>query len=100
MTLAYGTRYRHASGGAVAPTDGDRTVAPSGPAPRDQAPAGDPDGALGHRSAADNGGPRHGDAHAVTPSHHVPLRLVPGAVVRAVAAGTRDRHRDIPLFPT
>ncbi|MEG3630847.1 hypothetical protein [Streptomyces poriticola] len=69
------------------------------PAPVRHAPSGDPDGELGHRSAADNGTPRHGDAHAVTLHHRVPLLLVPGAVVRADAAETKDRYRDIPVSP-
>ncbi|MGA5894067.1 hypothetical protein [Streptomyces venetus] len=58
-----------------------------------------PDGMLGNRATVDNGTPRHGDAHAVTLSLRVPLRLVPDAVARSLAAGTRDSHRDVPLFP-
>jgi hypothetical protein len=57
-------------------------------------------GALGGQSAVDNGTPRHGDAHAVvTPSHRAPPRLVPGVPSAVTAAETRDRYRDIPLFP-
>jgi hypothetical protein len=75
-----------------------RGVAP-GPGPDRQAPPGDPTGALGGQSAVDNGTPRHGDPQAVTPSHRAPLRLVPGVPAAVTAAGTRDRHRDIPVFP-
>ncbi|QIY97807.1 hypothetical protein HEP87_32310 [Streptomyces sp. S1D4-11] len=75
-----------------------RGVAP-GPGPDRQAPPGDPTGALGGQSAVDNGTPRHGDPHAVTPGHRAPLRLVLGVPAAVTAAGTRDRHRDIPVFP-
>ena len=68
-------------------------------APVRQAPAGDPNGALGSQSALDTGASRHGDAHAVTLNDRAPLRLVSGVAARADAAGTRDRHRDIPVFP-
>ncbi len=67
--------------------------------PSHQAPSDSPGGALGGKSALDNGSSRHGDAHAVTPDHRAPLRLVPGAAASVDAAGTRDRHRDIPVFP-
>ncbi|MET9082573.1 hypothetical protein ABZX77_11855 [Streptomyces sp. NPDC004237] len=67
-------------------------------APSRPAPAGDPDGALG-KSAVDGGASRHGDAHAVTFVDRAPLRLVSGAAARVDAAGTRDRYRDIPVFP-
>ncbi len=77
---------------------GATTPSPS-PAPARQSPAGDPDGALGTGAGADHGTPRHGDAHAVTPHHRIPFRLVPGAVVRAEVAETRDRYRDIPVSP-
>ncbi|GCB46638.1 hypothetical protein [Streptomyces sp. NL15-2K] len=95
----YGPRF--AAGAAesgVARTAVHRT-APAGPAPAHQAPTGDPGGALGAKSAVDHGTPRHGDAHAVTLDHRAPLRLVPGAAARVDADGTRDRHRDIPVFP-
>ncbi|KAF3463152.1 hypothetical protein [Streptomyces sp. Tu 3180] len=69
------------------------------PAPAPHAPAGQPDGTAGSRSTADNGTPRHGDAHAVTPCPRPPLRLVPGATERAEATGTRDRYRDVPVSP-
>ncbi|GGZ90257.1 hypothetical protein GCM10010389_30700 [Streptomyces echinoruber] len=67
--------------------------------PAHRAPTGDADGALNGRSAVDGGSSRHGDAQAVTPSDRLPLRLLPGATASVDAAGTRDRHRDIPVFP-
>lgn len=99
LVTAHGTECRHATGDDVPPAGGHRAATPGGSAPADRAPAGDPDSTLGNRSAGDNGAPRHGDAHAVTVNHQVPLRLEPGAVARAAAAGTQDRHRDVPLFP-
>jgi hypothetical protein len=69
------------------------------PAPLQQAPGGEPDGVLGSRAAADGGSSRYGDPHALTPVHRAPLRLVPGAAARVDAAETRDRYRDIPVFP-
>ncbi|WP_264924907.1 hypothetical protein [Streptomyces sp. A012304] len=71
----------------------------AGQGPADQAPAGGPHGALGNAPVVDHGTGRHGDAHAVTPYHRVPLLLVAGGAVGADAAGTRDRYRDIPVFP-
>jgi hypothetical protein len=70
-----------------------------GPAPVQHGPAGDRDGVLGDGTALDGGASRHGDAHAVTPYQRVPLRLVPGSAMRSDAAETRDRYRDIPVFP-
>ncbi|MFL4948605.1 hypothetical protein ACJ6WE_14810 [Streptomyces sp. MMS24-I31] len=67
--------------------------------PAHQAPAGDANGVAGDHSAADSSTSRHADAHAVTLNDRAPLRLVHGTVARADAAGTRDRHRDIPVFP-
>ncbi|MEU9447429.1 hypothetical protein [Streptomyces sp. NPDC048277] len=67
-------------------------------APTRPAPTGDPDGALG-KSAADGTASRHGDVYAVTFVDRAPLRLAPGVAARADAAGTRDRFRDIPVFP-
>ncbi|MEV5952871.1 hypothetical protein AB0M11_03645 [Streptomyces sp. NPDC051987] len=67
-------------------------------APAHPAPIGDPDGVLG-KSAVDGGSSRHGDAHAVTFAGRAPFGLAPGAAARADAAGTRDRHGDIPVFP-
>lgn len=91
--VAYGTETR-----TSADTSAHRT-ARSTYAPVHQAPADAPGGALGNRPAVDNGTSRHGDAHAVTNDHRAPLRLVPGAAAGADAPGTRDRHRDIPVFP-
>ncbi|MER6071922.1 hypothetical protein ABT187_24345 [Streptomyces sp. NPDC001817] len=62
------------------------------------APPGDPDGVLG-KQAADGSSFRHGDAHAVTLDDRAPLWLAPGAAARVDAPRTRDRHRDIPVFP-
>lgn len=67
-------------------------------APSHPAPTGDPDGALG-KSAVDGSAARHGDAHAVTLDGRAPLRLLPGAAAHVDAAETRDRYRDIPVFP-
>ncbi|MER7570510.1 hypothetical protein [Streptomyces sp. NPDC126514] len=69
------------------------------PAPPRHAPAGDPGGAPDHRATVDNGTPRHGDAHAVTAHHLVPLRLVPGAAAHVGADEIRDAYRDIPVSP-
>jgi hypothetical protein len=74
-------------------------VAGAGHAPVQQAPDGDPTGELLSHAAVDNGTSRHSDAHAVTLSHRAPAWLLPGAAARAVAVDTRDRHRDIPVFP-
>ncbi|WP_435253559.1 hypothetical protein [Streptomyces sp. 1222.5] len=63
------------------------------------APAGDPDGALGKQAAVDGTTSRHGDAQAVTLTDRAPLRLAPGTLAHADAPGTRERHRDIPVFP-
>ncbi|MFB7652250.1 MULTISPECIES: hypothetical protein [unclassified Streptomyces] len=68
-------------------------------APTRHAPPGAPDGSLGTATGADQGMPRHGDAHAVTPQHRIPIRLVPVVVERADAGETRDPYRDIPVSP-
>ncbi|MEU9217243.1 hypothetical protein AB0D47_11980 [Streptomyces sp. NPDC048376] len=68
-------------------------------APARPAPTGDPDGALGTASGADQGTPRHGDTRAVTPQLLLTFRLVPGAPERADAAGVREPYRDIPVSP-
>ncbi|MFF7949960.1 hypothetical protein [Streptomyces griseorubiginosus] len=81
---------RHASGHR---TDSTST------APAHQLPSDGQGGALSGKPAVDNGSSRHGDAHAVTLDHRAPLRLVPGAAADVEAAGTRDSHRDIPVFP-
>ena len=78
-----------------ADTRGTRAVQ----APVHQVPDGDPTGALGRHSAVDNGSPRHGDAQAVALNERARPALVPGAAADVTAAGTRDRHRDIPAFP-
>ncbi|MFB7503622.1 hypothetical protein [Streptomyces broussonetiae] len=62
------------------------------------APSGDPDGVLG-KQAVDGNASRHGDAHAVTFGNRAPLRLVPGTAARVDTPRTRERHRDIPVFP-
>ncbi|MEU9476400.1 hypothetical protein [Streptomyces sp. NPDC048191] len=67
-------------------------------APGRPAPTPDPDGVLG-KQAADAGASRHGDAHAVTLDGRAPLRLTLGAAARVDAPRTRERHRDIPVFP-
>ncbi|MEV4226844.1 hypothetical protein AB0J81_07020 [Streptomyces bobili] len=77
----------------------DGHAAAGGHAPVRGTPVGLPEGSLGSASLLDSGGPRHADAHAVTPYHRVPLLLVPGSAVRLEAAGIRDRYRDIPVFP-
>ncbi|MHB9859622.1 hypothetical protein [Streptomyces sp. YIM S03343] len=72
----------------------------AGHAPLRQAPTGDPDGTVGNRSAAGDGASRHCDAHAaVTSVRRAPVLLVAGATACAATPGTRDRHRDIPVFP-
>ncbi|MFJ8462913.1 hypothetical protein [Streptomyces swartbergensis] len=87
------------------PADHTRPADHAGPSahvghgPGGHAPAGRPDGMLGNRTAADNGPSRHGDPHAVALSDRDPLRLLPGVVARSCSAGTRDSHRDIPVFP-
>ncbi|MCX4971995.1 hypothetical protein [Streptomyces sp. NBC_00620] len=100
VTSAYGPARTATQAEGADAYRGHQGVRPvQAPAPAHQAPPGNPTGALGNQSAVDNGGPRHGDAHAVTPHHRVPLRLVPGASAVVSAAETRDRFRDIPVFP-
>jgi hypothetical protein len=76
---------------------GSTAPAPAPHAPG--APAGQPDGTTGSRSAVDHGTPRHGDACTVTAHHRPPLRLVPGVAERAEATGARDPYRDVPVSP-
>jgi len=65
-----------------------------------QGPSDQPAGVPGNRSSGDNNGPRCADAHAVSVEcGRVPVRLVPGAAVRAEADETRDRHGDVPVSP-
>jgi hypothetical protein len=66
--------------------------------PERPVPTGDPDGVLG-KQAADGSASRHGDAHAVTLGDRASVRLAPGATTGADAPRTRERHRDIPVFP-
>ncbi|MFF8777014.1 hypothetical protein ACF07W_07075 [Streptomyces sp. NPDC015140] len=80
-------------------TPGRATPAPTDHAPTRHAPTGAPDGSLGTATGADQGMPRHGDAHAVTPQHRIPFRLVPVALERAHTGETRDPFRDIPVSP-
>ncbi|MGN5379894.1 hypothetical protein ACQ4WX_29690 [Streptomyces lasalocidi] len=61
-------------------------------------PAGTPNGVPG-KQATDGTASRHADAYAVALGHRAPLRLVPGTAVRTDAPRTRERHRDIPVFP-
>ncbi|MEU9956205.1 hypothetical protein [Streptomyces sp. NPDC050982] len=98
---AYGPQF---AGGPAAAGDDVRHHADSRgtravQAPVHQVPDGDPTGALGRHSAGDNGSPRHGDAQAVALNERARPTLVPGAAADVTAAGTRDRHRDIPAFP-
>jgi hypothetical protein len=92
----YGPAAPQASSPAHAPAH--RAGVPAAPGHPVPAPTGDPDGVLG-KQAADGMSFRHGDAQAVTPADRAPLRLVPGAAARADAPHTRERHRDIPVFP-
>ncbi|OUC90969.1 hypothetical protein CA983_40380 [Streptomyces swartbergensis] len=98
-----GAEYRAAGwtehAGHTRPVDHAAQSAHAGHGPGGHAPAGQPDGTLGNRTAADNGPSRHGDPHAVTLSDRDPLRLLPGVVARSRTADTRDSHRDIPVFP-
>ncbi|MBK3581335.1 hypothetical protein JHN63_47745 [Streptomyces sp. MBT65] len=74
--------------------------APSvGRAPAHQAPNGDPDGAPRDQQAMDSGSSRHCDAQAVTLDQRVAVRFVCGVAEGTDAAETRDRYRDVPVFP-
>ncbi|MFD7278963.1 hypothetical protein ACFV80_18460 [Streptomyces sp. NPDC059862] len=97
----HGPRLGGSSGEVVAAVHGSGQHDRAGDqyAPVHQVPAGRGDGMLGHRSAADSGTSRNGDAHAVTSNDRARLWLVSGAAVRVESDGTRDRHRDIPVFP-
>ncbi|MFJ9830078.1 hypothetical protein ACIRU2_01555 [Streptomyces sp. NPDC101169] len=83
---------------APAHTRARHAHAPAGAPAQRPTPPGDPDGALG-KQAAEGTAYRHGDAHAIALDGRAPLRLLPGATARVDAPGTRERHRDIPLFP-
>ncbi len=85
-----------AARGAVGHVGGAVGQAPGHQAPGDDTGSG---GALGNQPAVDNGGSRHVDVHAVSPDPRAPLRLVPGVAVRTDMTETKDRYRDIPVFP-
>ncbi|MFE9683499.1 hypothetical protein [Streptomyces sp. NPDC006285] len=101
---AFGPRF---AGGFAAADSGARlrahprhvTASGVAPAPVHQVPDSDPAGVSGGHSTADSGSPRHGDAQAVTSSERLRPALIPGAAADVTAAGTRDRHRDIPASP-
>ncbi|MFJ6930285.1 hypothetical protein ACIQUP_23600 [Streptomyces nigra] len=76
-----------------------RPEAPFGYGPVRPAPVEQPAGVPGSRSSGDNSGLRYADAHAVSVEHRVPVRLVPGAAVRAESDETRDRSGDVPVSP-
>ncbi|KUO12015.1 hypothetical protein [Streptomyces sp. DSM 15324] len=86
-------------GGLRAASHHDPAPARAGQAPAHRVPGGEPSGLLGGSSALGGGASRHADAHAVTVSHRMPVPQVSGVVVRSDAAGTRDRHQDVPVFP-
>ncbi|WBO64318.1 hypothetical protein [Streptomyces camelliae] len=67
-------------------------------APGRPEPTRDTGGVLG-KQAVDGSTSRHGDAHAVTFGDGAALRLVPDAAARVDAPRTRERHRDILVFP-
>lgn len=67
-------------------------------APGCPSPSGEPAGVPG-KQAADGTVSRHDDAHAVTLGHRAPLRLTPGITAYGDVPRTRERHRDIPVFP-
>ncbi|WP_261400508.1 hypothetical protein [Streptomyces salinarius] len=100
---AHAVGYGHEPGLGAAPAAPARThpagIAHTEYAPAHPEPTGDPDGALGTASGADQGAPRHGDARAVAPHPRIMFRLVPGAPERADAAGVREPYRDIPVSP-
>ncbi|WP_399887757.1 hypothetical protein ACGH7X_23965 [Streptomyces sp. BBFR51] len=90
----------HGGASVAEHVDSHRAVpAPTEYAPAHRAPGGDPDGTLGTTSGADQGTPRQGDAHAVTPHHRIAFRLVRGALEPADTVETWDRYRDIPVSP-
>jgi hypothetical protein len=94
LTAPAAPAHEHRAGpGHTAPT----AYAPAGSAR--PAPTGDPDGALGTASGADQATPRHGDARAVTPQFGITFRLAPGAPERTEAAGVREPYRDVPVSP-
>jgi hypothetical protein len=100
VTASFGPQVPAGAGGPFTrvSVDGHRAVDRAG-TPSRPAPGGDPGGVLANRVAVDGGTSRHADAHAVTPDHLAPLRLTPGVTARVDASGTRDRYRDVPVFP-
>ncbi|MFG1669802.1 hypothetical protein [Streptomyces sp. Y7] len=95
-----GPRFGSDGTGFHAPAAGHaHRTAPSGYAPTRQAPSDHPGGAAGNHAVGDSGTPRHGDAHAVSLSRRVAVRLVPGPAASAEADAIQDRHRDIPVSP-
>ncbi|MXM69052.1 hypothetical protein GR925_38085 [Streptomyces sp. HUCO-GS316] len=84
---------------ALSHADRHRIASIGSRAPAQQAPTGDPDGALGGKPATDGGTSRHGDAYAVTLNRRPPLRLAAGAAAGVEASEIQDRHRDIPVSP-
>ncbi|MFF9329065.1 hypothetical protein ACF1AY_30645 [Streptomyces sp. NPDC014776] len=101
---AQGTALRAPRFGPAAPvTRAQQHAKPYAPAPAHAPvppePAGGASGAVTGGSAADNSTPRHGDAHAVTPHHKLPLPARAGTAARCTAPRIQDRYRDIPVFP-
>ncbi|WP_333755947.1 hypothetical protein [Streptomyces sp. IBSBF 3352] len=99
----WGDPHREQAVGSSARGAGDvvaaRPEAPFGYGPVRPAPVKQPAGVPGSRSSGDNSGLRYADAHAVSVEHRVPVRLVPGAAVRAESDETRDRSGDVPVSP-
>ncbi|MFE3638216.1 hypothetical protein [Streptomyces sp. NPDC059168] len=94
----YGPDAVPATGQAAAHASVGPSAAATGAPAQRPTPPGDPAGVLG-KQAADGGASRHGDAHAISLDGRAPQRLLPGTTARVDAPGTRERHRDIPLFP-
>ncbi|MGW3101063.1 hypothetical protein [Streptomyces sp. NPDC001100] len=97
--VTYGPRVAAVDEGAAAGHAAVRHVPSVRHAPARQAPNGDPGGAPRDQQAVDGGTARHCDAQAVTLDNRVPVRFVPGVPEGADAAKTRDRYRDVPVFP-
>ncbi|MFG2128136.1 hypothetical protein ACGFNV_10090 [Streptomyces sp. NPDC048751] len=97
-TATYGPLPATVRAGDTAHADTSRPARP-GHVPEQHAPGGGSSGVLVGQAALGNGTSRHGDGHAVTPRHPVQPALMPGTTTRTDATGTRDRYRDIPVFP-
>lgn len=97
-TATYGPLPATVRAGYIAHADAARPARP-GHVPEQRAPGGGSSGVLAGQAALGNGTSRHGDGHAVAPRHPVPPALMPGTTTRTDATGTRDRYRDIPVFP-